>query len=491
MQDKIIRRKYFFTSILILALAPVLSSFFSTANREQKRIKPYSSNTKYWQLNGKPVFLLGANLQYNTFQADNMKEYLQELNAAGGNYIRNVMSGRVTGNLTSIKQLPDGTYDLNKWNPAYWKKFRNMLSYCSRRHIIVQITLWDRFDHYDMKTGTGTTNRHWLDSPWNPANNINYTISESRLDSIYASPAWKGKNPFLKTPPTMEDLPKVLYYQQKFIDKVMDISLKYGNVLYNMGNENQAELRAWDHYWCSYIRTYAAKKHKQIETTAMFDKQNFDPVIQHNELYTFVEGSKIGSRWTGKGEQQYSAAIDLIAHTAEVRVRPVNAIKVRTQQVVCNPQARLWRLLMAGFAAISHHMWVDSAYTDDGWPLGGLGNSESALKNLKSMRIFTQLIQTWECIPRQDLLGAREADEAYLLAKEGEMYGLYFPGDSASISLDLTDHRSVFKVWWIDIGNGQLVLESTIKGGKFLQIETPYKAVFGWSCCIVKAHEIH
>ena len=465
-----------------------------------KRIKPYHKNNSYWQYKGMPVYLLGGNKVVNPFQLEQQEllNYMDELQAIGGNYFRNVMSDREPGNIKAFKKAENGKYDLTQWNEDYWDGLRNMLQWSYERDIIVNLTFWDRFDHYD-QIGHRDISREvlWINSPWNPVNNVNYTMEESGLDSTYAAHPITGINPFHQSVPGMKDLPVVLHFQQKFIEKILDLSLDYGNVIYNMGNEHQLDLMQWDMYWVQFVRDNASAKGYEIETTAMFDHvihedgewvgvDGFSPIIEDKEFFTFVEGSKVGSQWTDPGEAQYDAAIELIRHTNEVEIRPVNAVKVRTQNIVYNAQERLWRPLMAGFAALSHHRDYLEGLTPDGWPIGGLALTDMAKTNIQAMRIFTDLIVPWESLPRQDLLSDREEDEAYLMANEGSMYGIYFPKGKGSVGLDLTNYEKTFKLKWIDIGNGQVVMESEINGESVISIETPYNVKYGWACTIIK-----
>lgn len=466
---------------------------------KSNRIKPYDENNSYWQYKGKPVFLLGGNRVVNPFQMeqDELINFLDELQSSGGNYFRNVMSDREPGNIKAFKQLDNGLYDLSQWNEEYWDGLKNMLRWSFERNIIINLTFWDRFDHYDQIDHKDKSRATlWIDSPWNPINNINYTIEESGLDSTYVGHPIEGINPFHQTVPSMRDLGIVLNFQKKFIERILELSLEYGNVIFNMGNEHQFDLREWDRYWAQFVRAYALTKGLKIETTAMFDHvvhkdgewvrvQGFTPVIEEKDLYTFIEGSKIGSQWTDPGESQYDAAIELINKINEVKQRPVNAVKVRTQNIVNNPQERLWRLLLAGYAALSHHRAYLEGQTKDGWPIGGIALTDLAKTNIKSMRIFTDLIVPWETIPRQDLLSDRDEDEAYLKAREGVMYGLYFPQKTGLVGLDLRNYNIPFKAHWIDIGKGEVVLESVINGGNIININTPYNADFGWACALV------
>src|SRR5690606_22182037 len=124
--------------------------------------------------------------------------------------------------------ISGGKYDLEKWNKAYWNQFEKLLELAMEREIIVQIEIWDRFDH---------SREVWLTDPYNPKNNINYTYAEAGFDSLYPSHPGKNEQPFFSTIPTMDNNIVVLKYQQAFVDKLMEISLKFDNVLYCIDNE--------------------------------------------------------------------------------------------------------------------------------------------------------------------------------------------------------------------------------------------------------------
>ena len=57
------------------------------------------------------------------------------------------MSDRDLGNEMAFYQNFDKKYDLAKWNDVYWEKFENLLKLANEREIIVQIEIWDRFEH--------------------------------------------------------------------------------------------------------------------------------------------------------------------------------------------------------------------------------------------------------------------------------------------------------------------------------------------------------
>ena len=130
----------------------------------------------------------------NLFQIPDLKEHLDEIRAAGGNYIRNTMSDRNDKGFEAypFRKLANGKYDLEQWNNEYWRRFENMLRWTAEREIIVQIEVWDRFDY---------STRNWEPHPYNPKNNVNYTHAESGFAEHYPDHPGQNKQPFFFTTP--------------------------------------------------------------------------------------------------------------------------------------------------------------------------------------------------------------------------------------------------------------------------------------------------
>lgn len=162
--------QYFLVLILLLNLLHLSNASIT----EGKRIDIYPENPAYWIYDEKPVLLIGGSDDDNLFQHPQLKQQLDILRAVGGNYIRNTMSSRNDRGweVQAFKQLPDGKFDLNQWNPEYWNRFENMLKWTQERDIIVQIEVWATFDYY---------REYWAANPYNPKNNVNYTSKETGL----------------------------------------------------------------------------------------------------------------------------------------------------------------------------------------------------------------------------------------------------------------------------------------------------------------------
>ncbi|MCK4824231.1 hypothetical protein KA005_51240, partial [bacterium] len=132
----------------IVYLAFILVVFgYSCVSGPESYIKQNSENPGYWEYKGQPVLLLGGSKNDNLFQSQNLEEHLDELHAIGGNYIRNTMSSRDSGDVWPFFRQQDGKYDLNKWGQEHWQRFENLLKLTCERDIIVQLEIWDRFDY--------------------------------------------------------------------------------------------------------------------------------------------------------------------------------------------------------------------------------------------------------------------------------------------------------------------------------------------------------
>jgi hypothetical protein len=133
---------------------------------------------------------------------------------------------------------------------------------------------------------------------------------------------------------------------------------------------------------------------------------------------------------------------------------------------------KFMRDLIIGCASVRFHR-----------PNSGIGLNAMAKATIKAVRKLETLIKLWEVEPRRDLLSEYEGNAAYLAAKPGEKYFIYFTyGDS--VGLDLTGHPGVFSVKWIDMNTGEWGDDATIKGGEIVTLTAP--DVGGWIAAIIR-----
>lgn len=426
-------------------------------------IKPYIENPGYWQYKGKPMLLIGGTDNDNLFQNENLKTHLDSLKDAGGNYIRNTMSDRDPGDEKAFFRNIDGKYDLSKWNDVYWDKFENLLRLTNERDIIVQIEIWDRFDH---------SRDPWLTDPYNPKNNINYTYEQAKLDSLYPKHPGSNTHPFFFTVPTLNNNELLLQYQKAFVDKMLSISLQYGNVLYCIDNETKGA-EEWAIFWADYVKCKAGEK--EIYITQMWDdwdvkSEMHKRTINNPDRYSYID---ISQNSQTPGHDNWANAQYVFNYISK-NPRPVNSTKIYGSDY---GQKEGWargknsdhavhtffRNLMGGFASSRFHR-----------PRYGLGLSQTSINCLKTVREIETIVKFWEITPRMDLLTENEKGEAYISAKEGENYLIYFT-NNGNVKLDLSKQKGRFTVRWIDIRNAEWIRQEEIKAGSMIDFKAMSK----------------
>jgi len=385
--------------------------------------------------------LLGGTCEDNLFQIDGLESHLDDLVAAGGNYIRNTMSDRDAGNVYAFARLDDGRYDLDRWNDAYWERLETLLELCEAHAVIVQIEVWDRFDLSDAK---GMNN--WQRHPLNPANNITYTFEETGFAAAYPDHPAKNAQPFYDAIPALRDNPPVLRVQRRLVDKLLDHTLRRPNVLYCMDNETSGD-PAWGAYWADYIHARAAEAARTVCLTEMWDKWRVsDPqhraTLDHPDRYGFVDLSQINHE---DGEVHWGELRWTHGYVAD-RPRPLNAVKIYgsdTSRFGSADEAvdRFWRLLLGGAAAARFHR-----------PDSGLGLNSRSAASLRAARLVEAVSPWWSLSPALDRIADRSDNAAYA-AGNGDTLVVYFPFTTPDTRVtcrtDTTPGR------WVDLATGR------------------------------------
>ena len=464
-QETIVKAMHFLGPVLTVTFS------FSAFAAGPDRVQPWKDNPRYWQHKGKPVLLLGGTKDDNLFQLPDLKEHLDELRATGGNYIRNTMSDRQDKGheVYPFARRQDGKYDLEKWNDQYWQRFENMLHWTAQRDIIVQIEVWDRFDY---------STKNWPGHPYNPKNNVNYTSAQSGLAADYPDHPGRNKQPFFFSTPDQKNNAVIFKYQQRFVDKMLSYSLKHDHVLYCMDNETSGE-EAWGAFWAGHIRKRAREAGTQVCLTEMWDawdlksdqhKRTFD----HPERYDFCDVSQNNQK---KGQEHWDNFQRVRSYIAK-KPRPLNTVKTYGADggkygTNRDGLERFWRHVIGGAASARFHR-----------PDSGLGLSAPAAASLRAARKLETLIKMWEVQPANELLKDRSDNEAYLAARAGRAYALYFT-DGGAVALDLSKSPGKCNLRWIDISTGDWGKSETLAGGGKITIAAPGKG--HWVAAIMRA----
>jgi len=329
--------------------------------------------------------------------------------------------------------------------------------------------VWDRFDY---------ARDNWPPHPYNPANNVNYTHEQSGLAAKYPDHPGRNRQPFFFTTPKQRNNPVVLKVQQRFVDKMLSYSLKHHHVLYCMDNETSGE-EAWATYWSGYIRAKADAAGVKVCLTEMWDDWDLTAkrhrrTLDHPERYDFADVSQNNQK---KGQVHWDNFQWALQHVSK-RPRPLNTVKTYgcdggRHGNTRDGLERWWRHVIGGAASARFHR-----------PSSGLGLSKLSIASVQAARKLESLMKLWEIEPANGLLSDRAENEAYLAARPGRAYALYFT-NGGSVGVDLRKHAGRFQLRWIDIATGQWARRATVDGGKIAKIAAPAKG--HWLAAMVRA----
>ncbi len=418
------------------------------AQKISSPIQPSMSHKQYWSMNGKNIMLLGGSVEDNLFQYQNIVEHLDSVKSVGGNYVRNTMSSRDEGNVWAFAKNEEERYDLRKWNDEYWGRFERFLKACSERDIIVQIELWATFDFY---------RENWDVNPFNPKNNVNYSVERVQIPTEVNSHPILTENNFFWSVPTQESNLGLLEFQQKFIDKVLSHSLKYDNILYCMDNETSVTSE-WGKFWSLYIKKIAKEQNKKIYTTEMWDPWNLDHVahretFDHPEIYDFVDISQNNHK---TGDAHWNNGLAQIGRLKKSNMlRPLNNVKVYgndggRHKTTQNAIESFMRNVLFGAASTRFHR-----------PPSGQGLNDIAQNVIKGARSYIDQSDFYNALPSNHLLSEREDNEAFCRAIEGVEYAIYFP-DGGQVELQTTIDVGEISIKWLDILSAQWTEPTTL-----------------------------
>lgn len=430
--------------LILITIICSLQNFFCQNNYPNKnQIQPWKKNPEYWQYKGKPVLLLGGSNDDNLFQwpKEILIPHLDSMKLISVNYVRNTMSDRKDKNfeIYPFKQLENGKYDLEQLNEIYWKRFDFFLKETAKRNIIVQIEVWDRFDF---------SQKHWITHPYNPKNNINYTRENSSLSEEYPEHPGTNRQPFFFSTPNQQNNKIILKYQERFVETLLNYSLKYNHVLYCIDNETSGE-EEWSQYWAGFISTKAKIKGKRVYITEMWDNwdlksEHHKRTFDHFERYQFCDISQNNHQ---KGDRHWNN-FQWVRNYILDNPRPVNTIKTYGADggrfgTSRDGIQRWWLHLLGGAAAVRFHR-----------PDSGLGLTKLSISSIRAARKLESAIKLWNLSPNNELLLNRSENEAYLTHFNDKIYVIFFP-NKGSVSLKLDEGLTNFNVRYLNISTGE------------------------------------
>ena len=321
------------------------------------------------------------------------------------------------------------------------------------RDIISQIEIWATFDFY---------RDNWEKNPFNPKNNNNYDAQRVDLPLEIATHPVYTDNPFFWSIPQQNNNMRLLWFQQRFVDKLLSYTLDYQTVLYCIDNETSVTA-LWGRFWSEYIQKKAEEVGRKVYITEMWDPHDLDHIshretFDYPEYYGFVEISQNNHQ---QGQQHWNNGLKQIQRLVRAgKLRPVNNVKTygndngQHGHGTQNGMESFIRSVFFGSAAVRFHR-----------PESGLGLGNEAQAVISSMRQLSNKMNFFNARPRQDLLLDNEDNKAYCRAASGSSYAVYFT-DGGSVSVDLSDCLKTGTIEWLNVKESTWSKSSKIEPGK-------------------------
>ncbi len=164
-------------------------------------------------------------------------------------------------------------YDLDTWNPEYWRRVRDGIARCARARIYTEVML---FEACGMKEGP----TRWRQNPWASDNNVNgIELPASGSEGV----------------PDFYDItskPSLREHQERYVRKMIDETISYPNVIYELENEHVRGYEPeWSLHYSRFIKDYLAARYpasprlvsNSSDPDVCFDAPAIDIVNYHSD----------------------------------------------------------------------------------------------------------------------------------------------------------------------------------------------------------------
>ncbi|MHB1456736.1 MAG: hypothetical protein ACYC0V_07460 [Armatimonadota bacterium] len=251
----------------------ILMIIVSLAGRSYSYYRVHPENAHYFQdtTTGKSVILVGYGGPAPTSKAI---DYISSIN-------RDAKEGMIYGRVwhllpweygnaiwpwkrSNIPGAGDGLgnkYNLNIWNNEYWLRMRDCLNRTNKAKICSEVFLFEG-------CGMEKADRRWHNNPWASDNNIN------KLETMNSHSS--GTPDFYN----YDTKPNLLAQQERYVNKLIDETIAYPNVIYEIENEHDSGNEpAWTTYWSKFVKNRISLKYPN---SPRLISQTTDPDVSFN-----------------------------------------------------------------------------------------------------------------------------------------------------------------------------------------------------------------
>lgn len=325
-------------------------------------------------------------------------------------------------------------FDLNKFNPEYFKRLRSRVIAAGERGIYVSVMLFQGWSIYSHGYGNP-----WPVHPFNKANNINGIDGDADKDG-------EGREAH-----TLQ-VPAVTRLQEAYIRRVIDAVNDLDNVLYEITNETAIFSKDWQYHMIRYIKDYEATKPKQ-----------------HPVGITAFDSGREGSM-----EALFGSPADWISPqndgvSGDYRNDPPAA---DGRKVIISDTDHLWGVggdrswVWKSFTRGHNPIYMDPLRKED-WFSISEADMEGTRKAMGLTLSLSRKMNLAKMIPHNELASSR-----YCLANPGTEYLVYLP-NGGEVTVDLTASSASFEVEWIHPVDGTTTPAKEVRGGDKQTLKAP------------------
>jgi hypothetical protein len=402
-------------------------------------ISIYTGNSFYFQnANGKPVVLIG-DYSWDTFSNVNF-DYIRmfdSLKSRGLNFARvwlwklyawnpadstiNICPYRREGPGMANDGKPK--YNLNKYDPAFFDRLKNMCKAAQKRGIYLQLILLD--------TWMLKHDYLWRLAAFNKDNNVNHVDGDPR----HTGTGTDGKHGYCS-----QGNPHALKYQKAYIRKVVETVNSYDNIFFEIANEDYYN-KQWELALCDFIKTIELKMPKQHMTVQRdFPShhnvvQSWDPETVHKKIIA-----------------KHDLKVPLIFDTDWMLNKNSNEVRKAG-----------WSALASG--AHFDYMEGDITYLKDS-TIGGSGPDLHL--QIGYMARFMKAIKPWTLAPVDGLV---RNGIAMIMANKSKLFA-YLP-KGGEITLDISGLKDNIEGEWYDPRSGKYSKKVLLYRNKLAKFDAP------------------
>lgn len=366
----------------------------------------------------------------------------------------------------------DGKFDLDQWNPNYWRRVKRFVSAALRRKIVVEVTIFapNNIDEPDDWS-------KW--AAWNKAQNRNGAFSSN--PSGHFSPEFFA----LDYPETSNSGKRLRDYQQALVDKAVAELGRYPNVFFEVCNEFPVKnasidkFYSWQLHWASRIAQSSSRL-----------------VACHAHEYVGDHTKGIQHFW----DEPY---VDVLTfHFASTDPKTISNLLHDAQQkgkiLQCNEGGDPYNDLDSatrgawGFFVSGGYY---AFYEDDSSRIGSSGWISGA-QRLKALRDVAEKLRFWEMSPvdssgneYDSLVTQGPLSNWQVLANPGSEYLVYFWGNQSSKEVKIQLPKGRYRYEWYDARDASLKGSGIVEGGAMVSIPAPPKSVWSAGLALVVKKE--